>query len=120
VEVLIVDDDDDMRELMRLLVEIANRGLRVQGVAADGDEAVARWRRERPDVIVMDHRMPTKSGLDAAAEILAEDPDAQIFLVTAFDNHSLRAEAVELGVLGVFAKDEGFDSLVPALHALAR
>ena len=120
MNVLIVDDDNDMRELMRLMVEIANRGLRVQGVAADGDEAVEQWRRGRPDVIVMDHRMPTKNGLDAAAEILAEDPDAQIFLVTTFNNHFLHAEAAEVGVLGVFAKDEGFDSLVPALHALAR
>ena len=120
MKVLIVDDDDDMRELMRLMVEIANRGLHVQGVAADGDEAVEKWRSERPDVVVMDQRMPTRTGLDAAAEILGDDPDAQIFLVTAFDNQFLHAEAAELGVLAVFAKDEGFDRLVPALYTLAK
>ena len=119
MNVLIVDDDDDMRELMRRMIDIAGRGLRVQGVATDGVEAVERWRCDRPDVIVMDHRMPNMTGMDAAKEILAEDPSAKIILVTVFGRQHLGDRAEKLGILGVVAKSEGFDRLVPALHALA-
>src|SRR5437660_57740 len=77
---LIVDDDDDMRFLLRVLIEAANEGLAVAGEARTAGEAVEQWREHQPDVVVLDNRMPDGSGLDVAAEILAEQPDQSIIL----------------------------------------
>src|SRR4051812_30900540 len=73
VRVLIVDDEDDMRALIRSHIEIANHGLSVAGVASDGDEALRRWRQDRPDVVLLDQRMPGLSGLETAEVILREE-----------------------------------------------
>ena len=102
---LIVDDDDDMRFLVRVLIEAANEGLAVAGEARDADEAVTSWREHQPDVIVLDNRMPGRSGLDVAAEILAERPEQSIILFSAhLDTETLR-RAEELGVRECLSKD---------------
>ena len=72
VRVLIVDDEDDMRSLLRNMIEIANDGLSVAGEAADGDQALRFWREAQPDVVVLDQRMPGLTGLETAARMLAE------------------------------------------------
>ena len=73
VRVLIVDDEDDMRALLRNLIEIANDGLSVAGEAADGHQAIHRWREAQPDVVVLDQRMPGVTGLETAFSILYTD-----------------------------------------------
>src|SRR5436305_11191950 len=80
---LIVDDDDDMRFLLRVLIEAANEGLAVAGEARTAAEAFEQWRMQEPDVIVLDNRMPDRNGLDVAAEMLAERPDQSIILFSA-------------------------------------
>lgn len=111
---LIVDDDDDMRFLLRVLIEAANEGLIVAAEARNATEAVERWRELQPDVIVLDNRMPGRSGLEVAAEILAEDPDQSIILFSAFldDDTTTRADA--LGVRACLSKDH-YDELPAAL-----
>lgn len=111
---LIVDDDDDMRFLVRTIIEAANDGLAVAGEARNGDEAVERWRSVRPDVVVLDYRMPGRTGLDVAAEILAEQPDQSIILFSAYLDDDTRQRADDIGVRACISKD-AYDELPAAL-----
>lgn len=106
LRVLIVDDEDDMRALVRSLIELANHGLVVAGEAADGDEALRRWRQERPDVVLMDQRMPGLSGLDTAQVILRENPEQPVILFTAYLDSEVRTAAEMIGVRACVKKDD--------------
>jgi CheY-like chemotaxis protein len=106
---LIVDDEEDMRFLMRSTIEAANEGLEVTAEASDGFEAVERWREVQPDVVVMDNRMPGLTGLEAARRILAEDPNQSIILFSAFLNDEVRRTAEQIGVRVCLSKDSIFD-----------
>jgi DNA-binding NarL/FixJ family response regulator len=111
---LIVDDDDDMRFLLRVVIEAANKGLAIAGEARSASEAVEQWRQHAPDVVVLDHRMPDRSGLDVAAEILAERPDQSIILFSAFLDDETIARAEALGVRACMSKDR-YDEIPAAL-----
>ena len=97
VRMLLVDDEPDMLMLMRATLEL-DAGLVVTAEARDGDEAVAAWERHRPDVIVMDMRMPRMTGLAAAEEILAKAPMQPIIMCSAYMDDSDRSRADALGV----------------------
>jgi CheY-like chemotaxis protein len=107
---LIVDDELDMRMLVRLVIEMANNGLTIVGEAADGVEALQVWRDldgpPVPDVIILDNRMPELSGLEVAEEILTERPAQLIVLYSAFLDDTVRARARELGVSLCVSKDD--------------
>jgi two-component system response regulator DesR len=103
---LVVDDDEDMRVLIRTTIAIADRGLEVACEAADGLEALAVWEACRPDVVVLDQRMPGLNGLEAAARILARRPDQPIVLFSAFLTPAVRRSAAEVGIRACLAKDE--------------
>jgi CheY-like chemotaxis protein len=103
---LIVDDEEDMRFLVRAVIEAANHGLTVAGEAADGMEAIERWREERPEVVVLDHRMPGLTGLEVAERILAEHPAQRIILFSAYLDDETSAEARRLGVELCLTKSE--------------
>jgi DNA-binding NarL/FixJ family response regulator len=103
---LIVDDEDDMRALLRNLIEIANDGLSVAGEAADGDQALRCWREAQPDVIVLDQRMPGLSGLETAEKILAEAPSQMIVLFTAYADEMVKEAADRIGVRACVPKDD--------------
>ena len=103
---LIVDDEEDMRFLVRAVIEAANHGLSVAGEAADGEQALARWREERPDVVVLDHRMPDMTGLEVARAILAENPGQSIILFSAYLDEETTAQAKRLGVAACLAKTD--------------
>ena len=111
---LIVDDDEDMRFLLRVLIEAANEGLTIAAEASSGDEAIAQWREHQPDVVVLDHRMPDRTGLEVAAEILAEHPGQSIILFSAYLDEETVARAGELGVRACLSKDD-YDELPAAL-----
>ena len=104
--VLVVDDESDMRLLVEAVIERANEGLAVVGLATTGAEAIARWREIDPDVILLDHQMPDMTGLEAAALILAEQPDQRIILFSAYLDAEIRAQAAELGILACVPKTE--------------
>jgi two-component system response regulator YesN len=105
VETLIVDDEEDMRSLIRTTIEIANQGLRVVGEAANGTDALARWREVRPGCIVIDQRMPGLTGIDVCRQILAEEPSQRIVLFTAFADAELRRTAKAIGISVVLPKE---------------
>jgi len=106
VRVLIVDDEDDMRALVRATIEIANEGLSVAAEADDGETAVNTWREERPEVVVLDQRMPGVSGLETAKRILAEYPEQAIVLFSSYLDGDVTREAARMGIRRCLAKDD--------------
>ena len=115
---LIVDDNIDMRFLVRMTIESANHGLTVQGEAASGMEALASIEADRPGVVILDHRMPGLSGLETAERILRDDPDQAIVLFSAYLDDDTIDRARELGVRTCLAKTE-VSRLPDALWQLA-
>ena len=108
-----------MRFLVRAVIEAANHGLSVSGEACDGAEALERWRADRPEVVVLDHRMPDMTGLEVAEKILAEHPEQQIVLFSAYLDDDTAAAARSLGVHACLAKTE-YGRLPETLWRLAR
>jgi YesN/AraC family two-component response regulator len=106
VRVLIVDDEEDMRALVRATIEIADQGLSVAAEADDGDSAITTWREARPEVVVMDHRMPGVSGLETAKRILDEHPEQAIVLFSSYLDPHVTGEARRLGIRTCLAKDD--------------
>ena len=106
VRVLIVDDEEDMRALVRATIEIADQGLSVAAEADDGDAAVTTWREERPEVVVMDHRMPGASGLETARRILEEHPEQAIVLFSSYLDADVAGEAARVGIRTCLSKDD--------------
>jgi DNA-binding NarL/FixJ family response regulator len=115
---LIVDDDNDMRLLVRLTIEAANHGLEVAGEAASGSEALVSIESERPGVVVLDNRMPGLSGLETAEQILRDHPEQPIILFSAYLDAETVTRARELGIRTCLAKTE-VDRLPDALWQLA-
>jgi len=106
LRVLIVDDEDDMRALARATIEMANHGLSVLAEAGDADEGLDRWRAQQPEVVVLDQRMPGRTGLDLAEQILEEDPSQVIVLYSAYLDERLRAAAKRVGIRACLDKDD--------------
>lgn len=98
--ILVVDDELDMRMLVRVIIDLANRGWSIVGEAADGLQAIQTWRDLNgppvPDVIVLDNRMPELTGLEVAERILAERPDQRIVLYSAYLDDAVRDRAAAL------------------------
>jgi YesN/AraC family two-component response regulator len=98
IGILIVDDEDDIRTLMRLVIEAANNGLEVCGEAANGPDAVRHADSDDPTVIVLDERMPGMNGIEAAAQILEHRPGQRIILCSAYLDTELKRRAKLAGI----------------------
>lgn len=98
IPTMIVDDQDDVRLLIRMIIETANEGLHVSGEAATGDIALERLDSDDPMVIVLDQMMPDMSGLETAAHIRARRPEQIIVLCSAYLDEELMGEAATVGV----------------------
>lgn len=96
--VLLVDDNDDVRLLMRALIGRSGAGLTVVGEASDGLEALDLFSQLRPHVVVLDYQMPEMDGLTCAREILTIAPDQKLVLFSAHLNEKTQAKADTLGV----------------------
>lgn len=103
---LLVDDEPDVRLLLRKMIETENDGLFIAGEAADGQEALDAIDRCNPSVIVIDERMPAMTGMEAAAIILARHPGRPIVLCTAHLDDELRERAVAVGIASCVSKRE--------------
>jgi DNA-binding NarL/FixJ family response regulator len=115
---LIVDDDSDMRFLVRMTIEVANHGLSVAGEAASGADAISAVQQDRPEVIVLDQRMPGMTGLETARRILADHPEQSIILFSAYLDPQTIAEAEAIGVRACMDKTD-VDRLPETLWQLA-
>lgn len=101
--VVIADDQELVRTGFRMI--LTARGIDVVGVAADGVEAVSEVRRLRPDVVLLDIRMPRLDGLEAARQILAEAPECRVIMLTTFDLDQYVYAALAAGASGFLLKD---------------
>jgi YesN/AraC family two-component response regulator len=111
--VLIVDDEDDIRALLRVVLADGSGAYAVVGEAVNGHEAVERWREQQPDVVLLDQRMPGLTGLEAAEQILAEAPGQLIILFSAFLTDTMTERATALGIAACVAKEDVFS--VPSI-----
>ncbi|HEY5853515.1 MAG TPA: response regulator transcription factor [Aldersonia sp.] len=118
--VLIADDQAMVRQGFGALLA-AQPDISVVGDAENGKVAVAEAKRLRPDVVLMDVRMPELNGLDAARDILAArfDPPVRVLMLTTFDLDDYVYEALRIGASGFLLKDAPADELVRAVRVVA-
>jgi len=114
---LIVDDNEDMRALVRILLDLTP-DIAVVAEAADGCQAVAAWREHEPDSIVLDQDMPGATGLEVAEYILHQDPTMPIVLFSAYLDDATVTAAEHLGIRACVDKDQLIR--IPELLALHR
>ncbi|KQR44011.1 LuxR family transcriptional regulator [Frigoribacterium sp. Leaf164] len=118
VRVVVVDDERLVREGLLLLLG-GDPGIEVVGQAEDGLAAEAVIARTRPDVVLMDIRMPRCNGLDATARELRRRPDLAVLVLTTFDADEMVLGALRSGARGFVLKDTPPAELVAAVHAAA-
>jgi DNA-binding NarL/FixJ family response regulator len=115
---LIADDHEVVREGLRLSL-LRSPHIRVVGEAPDGETAVALAERRRPDVVIMDLRMPGMDGLEATEEIVKRVPDAAVLVFTAYSERSLLARGLESGARGYVLKEAPHETLLRAIEKVA-
>ena len=119
IRLLLVDDQALFREGLRILLSV--RGdLDVVGEAANGKEALALTADLKPDVILMDLRMPVLDGVEATRLVRQEHPQTAVIVLTTFDDDENVFEALRAGAAGYLLKDVSSDKLVEAIRAAAR
>jgi DNA-binding NarL/FixJ family response regulator len=118
VRLLVVDDHDLFRAGLASLLS-AEDGIAVVGQASGGRMGVRLVAELRPDVVLMDVRMPDISGPDATRQILERDPSIRVLALTVSSEDSDVSAVLQAGACGFLAKDTPIDSLVVAIHAAA-
>jgi DNA-binding NarL/FixJ family response regulator len=118
ISVLVVDDQALVRAGFEVLIDSAD-DLTVVGTAADGAEAVTLAAATRPDVILMDVRMPVMDGLEATSRILAADPDTKVLMLTTFDLDEYVFGALRAGASGFLLKDTPPADLLAGIRVVA-
>ena len=115
---LIVDDHEVVREGLRLSLSRAPH-IRVIGEASDGEQAVGLVERRKPDVVVMDVRMPGMDGLEATKQITEKVPGTAVLIFTAFSERSLLARGLDSGAKGYILKEAPHETLLRAIERVA-
>lgn len=114
LRLVVVDDQDLVRAGFVLLLDSAP-DIEVVGQAADGREAVAVVSRERPDLVLMDIRMPVMDGIEATRRIRADLPDTEVLILTTFDTDEYAYRALQAGASGFLLKDTPPQDLLRAI-----
>lgn len=114
--IMVVDDEVFIVDLYRDILKL--KGYEVIATAYDGDEAVRKYQTmtKRPDIIILDHRMPNKNGVETMGEILAMDKGAKILFVSA--DIMIEKEALKGGARGFLSKPFRMDELVESIERL--
>jgi RNA polymerase sigma factor (sigma-70 family) len=118
VRVLLVDDDELMRAGLRAVLS-SDESIRVVGEASSGRAAISAVRAYRPDVVLMDVRMPDLDGVSATREVLATSPDVKVVILTTFEQDDYIFGALNAGASGFLLKRTRPEELLAAIHAVA-
>jgi DNA-binding NarL/FixJ family response regulator len=118
IRIVLVDDQTLVRQGIRSLLELA-ADIAIVGEAGDGDEALAAIAREKPDVVLLDVRMPKKNGLDVLRELKTQNSVPPVILLTTFDDDEVLLAAVRAGARGYLLKDVSLEQLTDAIRAVA-
>jgi two-component system, chemotaxis family, chemotaxis protein CheY len=116
-KVLIADDASFMRQMIREIIE--PEGWEVVGEASDGVEVVEKFKKLRPDVVMMDIVMPKRSGIDAVKAIKAEDSSARVVMCSALGQEALVTEAMQAGARDFIVKPFKPDAVLATLNKVA-
>jgi len=119
IRVAIADDQELVRSGVRLILE-GEADMQVVGEARNGEEATELVKRERPDVLLLDIRMPGQDGIAAARQILAEGIPIRVLMLTTFDLDEYVYEALRAGASGFLLKDMSGEDIVSAVRQAAR
>jgi DNA-binding NarL/FixJ family response regulator len=118
IRVLVADDQALVREGFSVILD-AYDDIEVVGDAADGFQAVERAREQRPDIVLMDVRMPGRDGIAAAREVLRELPATKVIMLTTFDLNEYVYAALQAGASGFLLKDVPRAQLIDGVRAVA-
>ena len=118
ITTLIVDDHEVVREGLRLSLSRAPH-IRVIGEAADGETAVELAERRKPNVVIMDVRMPGMDGLEATKILTERVPESAVLIFTAYSERSLLSRGLESGAKGYVLKEAPHETLLRAIEKVA-
>jgi DNA-binding NarL/FixJ family response regulator len=118
IRVVLVDDQTLVRQGIRSLLELAG-DITVVAEAADGEEAVRVVTQERPEIVLLDLRMPRKGGVEVLRELSAAGALPPTIILTTFDDDEALLEAVRAGAKGYLLKDVSLERLTDAIRAVA-
>ena len=117
IRVLIADDQPVVRDGLAMLLDLID-DVEVIATAADGIEAVERASSERPDIVLMDLRMPQLEGVEATRQILAAFPDTRVLVLTTYADDEFLFPALQAGARGYLTKDASAEEIEQAIRAL--
>jgi len=114
VKILIVDDSSFARQRLRLMFEM--QGHEVVGLAGDGDEALAQYKKFKPDVVTLDHLMTGKNGEQVLGDLLKFDPDVKVIMVSGSGDHAIEERVIEAGAKAFVQKFNPQHSFLRAIE----
>lgn len=119
LRILLVDDHEVVRLGLKALIG-RQPSFEVVAEAGTADEALEKARVYKPDVVVMDVRLPGRSGIDATRDIIKLLPDTKVIILTSYADDELLMDAIEAGAAGYVLKQIGSDALLKALESVSR
>lgn len=102
MNILLVEDDELLTSALKL--SLSKNGHQVMGTAEDGIEAIDKFKKLEPDIVIMDLILPKKHGIDTLKEIIAYNPDAKIIVITGASHMSLITDAINAGAFSYLMK----------------
>jgi DNA-binding NarL/FixJ family response regulator len=118
IRVVLVEDNQVFREGLELVLGLRS-DIEIVGAAEDGSDAVELARDLRPDVVLMDYRLPGMDGVEATAAVIEAYPGAAVIGLTASANVRERQALTEAGAVACLSKDDELDEIVAAIHRAA-
>ena len=118
IRIVLVEDNEVFREALELLLGLRS-DVEVVAAVADGNQAVPAAREHRPDVVLMDYRLPGLDGVQATAAVREACPEVAVVCLTASLNQREFAALLEAGAVACLSKDQELDSIVAAIQAAA-
>src|SRR5690348_8226315 len=119
LRIVVADDHEIVRQGIRALLQ-GHPGWEVCGEAANGREAVEKTTQLKPDIVILDIGMPSLNGLDATRQILHDDPQAKVLILTVHESEQVVREVLEAGARGYLLKSDAGRDLTAAVEALQR